>query len=118
MNEKQKKVLIFESIVLMITLPIAIAGWYKFFKLANEFMVYEQKRQIAYSNDNTDRELYEKYMNTQNDNQEEEENTEEGTLTRLIKSIEPKESLNNSKGTEYLIVTLASSTCSHCETFK
>ena len=122
MNKKQKKILLLESIILIITLPIAIAGWYKFFKLAHEFIAYEQKQQLAYTEEDLDENLkkrIEEYKEGNQGKDTEDDKKEEIVIpTGLIETLDVEELFRQIDSEEYLIVTFAQEWCGHCKAFK
>ena len=117
MSEKDKKILYIETGILLITIPLALIGWFRFFRLANEFIEYEQRQQEFYKNNDSEKELLLKYAELKK-----ELDTRDNISSKYaeaINNVKNKKLLNEkADDDEYLIVTLASTTCSHCKDFK
>ena len=117
MSERDKKILYIETGILLITIPLALIGWHRFFKLANEFIDYEQRQQEYYKNNDSEKELLLKYAELKK-----ELDTRDNMSSKyaeVINNVKSKKLLNeNADDDEYLIVTLALTTCQHCKNFK
>lgn len=108
MSRKDKNIIIVELVIIAVILPIAIMGWVKFFRLANEFIEYENKinNNIISYNDPI---LIEKIQ----ENKESKEAKKELIVTDDVSKI-----FSEIKKDNYVIVTFAQSTCSACSRFK